>query len=450
MDRNLQVYSEQWEYLATIQRISKIQVEEIVLLHTEVIDQSVSNPSNKTTHSHWKNNPPKRTSIPLALLPEKLHIVIANDIYLDKKKLPSVLINRLAHLAVFKNPEFYKAQAMRMPVYNKPRMIACYDDLSQFIVLPRGCLTETIQLLEDYKIKVKLVDKRTKGTPLRVSFKGKLRPKQKEAIKVLRQHDIGVLSATTAFGKTVVAAKMIAIHKRNTLILVHRKQLLEQWRERLATFLSVSIDDIGQIGGGKKKPNGKLDIALLQSLYRKGEVYDAISEYGHIIVDECHHLSAFSFETILKQAKAKYILGLTATPIRKDGHHPIIFMQCGAICYEVNAKNAALERPFEHIMLPRHTDFLLPHHNEEITTQKVYQYLSKNKERNELIITDIISCIKKGRLPLLLTERVSHLKYLAEMLEGKVENIIVLHGGMGKEHRSNLKKPIKIKVELFL
>ena len=205
-----------------------------------------------------------------------------------------------------------------------------------------------------------IVDECTKGKPLRASFKGQLRDKQKEAVKTLRQHEIGVLSATTAFGKTVVAAKMIALRKRSTLILVHRKQLLVQWRERLATFLSVSIDEIGQIGGGKKKPNGRLDIALLQSLYRKGEVYEDVSKYGHIIIDECHHLSAFSFEQVLKQAKAKYVLGLTATPIRKDGHHPIIFMQCGAIRYQVNAKDAALERPFEHLMIPCFTKFSLP------------------------------------------------------------------------------------------
>jgi len=169
----------------------------------------------------------------------------------------------------------------------------------------------------------------------------------------------------------VVAAKMLAVRKRSTLILVHRKQLLEQWRERLATFLSVSVDDIGQIGGGKKKPNGRLDIALLQSLYRNEEVYQDVSEYGHIIVDECHHLSAFSFEQILKQAKAKYVLGLTATPIRKDGQHPIIFMQCGAIRYQVNAKDAALERPFEHIMIPRSTKFSVPESEEKVTIQKI-------------------------------------------------------------------------------
>jgi len=432
IDRNMQAYSDQWEYLATIKRMSKVEVEKIAALKTEEVDQPVDDLSAEANNTPWKRTLTK-TQIPQELLPKELRVVIANGVYIEKEKLPSMLINRLIHLAVFRNPEFYRAQAMRMPVYNTPRMIACYDDLPKYIVLPRGCLADVIQLLEVLKINTNVVNESTNGKPLRVCFKGKLRTKQKDAVKALRQHDIGILSATTAFGKTVVAAKMLAVRKRCTLILVHRKQLLEQWRERLATFLSVSVDDIGQIGGGKKNPNGKLDIALLQSLYRNGEVYQEVSEYGHIIVDECHHLSAFSFEQILKQANAKYVLGLTATPIRKDGHHPIIFMQCGAIRYQINAKDAALERPFEHIMIPRYTNFSLPDSEDKLTIQQVYQHLSVNKDRNDQIVTDVISSVKKGRSPLLLTERISHLGYLADQLSDKVDNIIVLHGGMGKK-----------------
>ncbi len=444
VDGNLQAYSDQWEYLATIKRMSKVDVEGIVALKAEEVDQQVNNPSSEANDTPWKKTPIK-TQIPQDLLPKELRLVIANGVYIEKEKLPSILTNRLIHLAVFSNPEFYRAQAMRMPVYNKPRMIACYDDFPLHIVLPRGCFSDVIQLLKDYKINVEVIDECTKGKPLRVGFKGKLRAKQKDAVKTLRQYDIGVLSATTAFGKTVVAAKMIAVRKRSTLILVHRKQLLEQWRERLATFLSVSIDDIGQIGGGKKKPNGKLDIALLQSLYRNGEVYQDVSKYGHIIIDECHHLSAFSFEQILKQAKAKYVLGLTATPIRKDGHHPIIFMQCGEIRYQVNAKDAALERPFEHILIPQTTNFsILESEGEKVTIQQIYQSLSEDEDRNNLIISDVISNVKMGRSPLLLTERVSHLKILADKLLNKVENIIVLHGGMGNKKLNKIREQLDI------
>ena len=442
IDRNMQAYSDQWEYLATIKRMSKVEVEKIALLKAEEVDRPVDDLSAEVNNTPWKSTPIK-TQIPHGLLPKELRLVIASGVYIEKEKLPSILINQLIHLAAFRNPEFYRAQAMRMPVYNKPRMIACYDDLPKFIVLPRGCLADVTQLLEAHKINITVVDESTKGKTLRVSFKGKLRTKQKDAVKSLRQHDIGVLSATTAFGKTVVAAKMIAVRKRSTLILVHRKQLLEQWRERLATFLSVSVDDIGQIGGGKKKPNGRLDIALLQSLYRNGEVYQGVSVYGHIIVDECHHISAFSFEQILKQAKAKYVLGLTATPIRKDGHHPIIFMQCGATRYQVNAKDAALERPFEHIMIPRSTKFSAPESEEKVTIQKIYQYLSENEDRNNQIVSDVISNVRMGRSPLLLTERVSHLKILADKLSDKVENTIVLHGGMGNKQLNKIREQLE-------
>ncbi len=441
IDRNMQAYPDQWEYLATIKRMSKVEAQEITVLYDEKTEQPVDDISTDVNNIPWKN-PPVKTQIPQELLPKELQVIIADGVYIEKDKLPSLLINQLIHLAVFRNPEFYRAQAMRMPVYNKPRMIACYDDFPEYIVLPRGCLADVTQLLEDYKINIEVVDECTKGKPLRASFKGKLRGKQKDAVKTLRQHDIGVLSATTAFGKTVVAAKMLAVRKRSTLILVHRKQLLEQWRERLATFLSVSIDDIGQIGGGKKKPNGKLDIALLQSLYRDGKVYQDVSQYGHIIIDECHHLSAFSFEQVLKQAKAKYVLGLTATPIRKDGHHPIIFMQCGEIRYQVNAKDAALERPFEHIMIPRYTNFSLPDSDDKQTIQQVYQHLSEDKGRNDQIVTDVISSVKEGRSPLVLTERIAHLRYLTGQLSESIDNIIVMHGGMSRNQLNKTREQL--------
>ena len=178
-------------------------------------------------------------------------------------------------------------------------------------------------------------------TPLEVAFQGQLRPEQLTAARKMLAHDTGVLSATTAFGKTVVAAWLIAERGVNTLVLVHRRQLVDQWIERLSTFLGLSRKKIGQIGGGKRKLTGRLDIAVIQSLVRKGIVKDFVGDYGHIVVDECHHLSARSFELVARRAKAKYVTGLSATVTRKDGHHPIIFMQCGPVRYRVDAKAAA-------------------------------------------------------------------------------------------------------------
>jgi superfamily II DNA or RNA helicase len=226
------------------------------------------------------------------------------------------------------------------------------------------------------------------------------------------------------------------------LVLVHRRQLLDQWRERLAAFLNISKKDIGQIGGGKKKPSGHLDIGILQSFYRKGEVNDLVADYGHIVVDECHHLSAFSFEQIMKKAKAKYVLGLTATPLRKDGHHPIILMQCGPIRFRVEAKSAAETRPFDHIMIPRYTNLNAPVPKESPSIQEIYRFLATNERRNLLIVEDVLQTVKEGRSPLILTERTDHLERLAELLYGKVKNIVILRGGMGKKQRIEVSKKL--------
>src|SRR6266478_5109026 len=218
---------------------------------------------------------------------------------------------------------------MRLPTYDKPRIIARAGDNPKHIGLTRGCLDEVRQTLSDLNIKAMVRDERNPGLPLKATFQGELRHEQTVAAHAMLAHDTGVLAATTAFGKTVVAAWLIAQRGVNTLVLVHRQQLLEQWIERLSSFLSVSAKAIGRLGGGRKKLTGVLDVALMQSLVRKDVVDDRIAGYGNLIVDECHHISARSFELVVRRAKAKFVTGLSATVTRKDGHHPIIFMQCG-------------------------------------------------------------------------------------------------------------------------
>ena len=209
------------------------------------------------------------------------------------------------------------------------------------IALPRGLLKEVLDLFQSHSIAVDVTDHRFSGVPVQVDFHGDRRAGQTEAAKALAACDDGILCAPTAFGKTAVAAQLIAMRKVNTLVLVHRRHLMDQWRERLALFLRLSTKDIGQIGSGKTAQTGRLDVAVIQSLIRKGEVKDLVADYGQVIVDECHHVSAFSFERVLRKVKAKYVVGLTATPIRKDGHHPIILMQCGPIRFNVNSKKQA-------------------------------------------------------------------------------------------------------------
>jgi superfamily II DNA or RNA helicase len=386
--------------------------------------------------------PPSRKERPELIetpLPNVVRVTLGNLVYVDKQALPSSILNRLMRLAAFQNPEFYRAQAMRLSTFGKPRVIHCAEEFPRHLGLPRGCQSEVVELLESYGIHAELADERFFGSMLPVTFHGELRPDQQKAISALLRHETGVLSAGTAFGKTVLAAWMIAARKTNTLILVHRRHLLHQWRECLSIFLNLPLKNIGQIGAGSRKSTGAIDVALLQSLNRKGVVDDIVAEYGQVIVDECHHLSAFSFEQVLRQARARYVLGLTATPFRKDGHHPIILMQCGGIRYQVNARQQAAARPFRHLVLPRPTNFQFSIDLDRPPIHEVYKALSADEPRNRLIVQDVLNTVGKGRSPLVLTERVDHLQNLASKLEGSIKNLIVLRGGMGaKQLRASM------------
>jgi superfamily II DNA or RNA helicase len=248
----------------------------------------------------------------------------------------------------------------------------------------------------------------------------------------LYSHDTGVLSASTAFGKTVVAINLIAKRNVNTLVLVHRKHLLDQWVSRLSDFLDIDTEEIGQIGGGKRKPKEKIDVALIQSLSKKGAVDDIVGNYGHLIVDECHHISARSFEIVARQCKAKYVTGLSATVIRKDGHHPIIFMNCGPLRYKVDDRKQAKVRPFMHKVIVRKTDFVLPVHlndKESTTIHDLYSSLISDNWRNDMIVEDVLKAVKSKRFPILLTERREHLEILSDILSPMVRNVFILQDG---------------------
>ncbi|MFZ5768518.1 MAG: DEAD/DEAH box helicase family protein [Bacillota bacterium] len=368
-------------------------------------------------------------------LPEKVRVVLSDLVYVEKEGLPSALLNRLVRLAAFQNPEFYRAQAMRLSTFGKPRVIACVEEFPRHIGLPRGCLEEALELLEQLGIGVEIADERFPGRPIDVTFRGELRPLQEEAANALLGHDIGILCAGTAFGKTMVAAWLIAARKVNTLVLVHRRHLLDQWKERLREFLGVPHGAVGEIGGGKVRPTGVIDVALIQSLCRKGEVRDVVAEYGQVIVDECHHASAFSFEHVLKRVKARYVVGLTATPTRRDGHHPIVIMQCGPIRFRVRPREQVRSRPFEHVVIPRRTEFRMPPEFSEPSIQDIYTALAGDRGRNELILSDLLEAVRDGRSPLLLTERTEHVEHLAGRLTGLVRNVFVLRGGMGARQR---------------
>ena len=436
VDDDFHPYEDQWAYLSKIHRLSRSEMLSIV---TEAAAAGqifgVQLPPTDEDDEPWAASPSRRNKEPPieGPLPKSVEVVLGNQIYIDRSKLPPGLVNRIVRLAAFQNPEFYAAQAMRLPTFGKPRVISCAELFSKHVALPRGCLDGLVGLLGRAGIAAELRDERQRGQLLAARFLGDLTPEQSEAAATLLYHETGVLAAATAFGKTVVAAKMIAARERNTLVLVHRRQLLEQWVARLRSFLDIPPGGLGIIHGGKKTPTGIIDVALMQSLVRRGVVSDLVADYGHVVVDECHHLSAVGFEAIARAAKAQYVLGLSATVTRKDGHHPIIFMQCGPVRYRVDARKQAASRPFDHKVIFRRTEFQLPRcrSDEKPAIQELYAKLAQDPARNDLIFDDILLALEDGRSPVVITERKDHLDMLAGRLSKFAKNVVVLRGGMG-------------------
>jgi superfamily II DNA or RNA helicase len=441
VDETFAAYADQWAYLSLVKRMDDRQVSEIVATaasNGEIL--GVSLPVDDED-APWTMAPSRRQKEEAITgpLPESITVILGSQVFIPREGLPPSLINRLIRIAAFQNPEFYAAQAMRLPTYGKPRIISCAELFPKHVALPRGCVDEAISLFASTSVKLELRDERNHGSPISIEFTGVLTDEQTRAANALLQNDTGVLAATTAFGKTVVAANLIAARGTNTLVLVHRRQLVDQWVARLKTFLDASPENIGVIHGGKKKPTGQIDIAVVQSLVRNGVVADCVADYGQVVVDECHHLSAVSFEALLREAKARYVVGLSATVARKDGHHPIIFMQCGPVRYRVDARSQAALRPFRHQITFRDTAFraerAIP--EEKLSIQEVYKQLAANQERNEVIFNDILEALEAGRSPVVITERKDHLLHLAERLDKFARNVIVLHGGMGiRQHRA--------------
>ena len=450
VDEKLDPYPDPWAFLSSLRRLSSSDVAAILLkgeadmpgglvgVRLPVDDENADEP--------WKMTPSRRRSPPPAQepLPDKIDIVLADQVYVDR----TGIVVQLVRIAAFQNPEFYRAQAMRLPTYGKPRIISCAELHRRHVALPRGCLDEAIELIKTNGATPQISDERQCGTSLAVSFLGELHQAQAAAVAALEPHDFGVLAATTAFGKTVVGAQMISARGLNTLVLVHRRQLVDQWRERLRTFLSIDAAGIGTIGGGKRKPTKQIDIALIQSLVRNGEVSDLVGDYGHLIVDECHHLSASSFELVARRSKARYVLGLSATVARKDGHHPIIFMQCGPVRYRVDARSQAATRPFSHKVTIRETGFRLATDLESQSPLQItalYAALAQDEKRNDRIFDDVLTSLEGGRRPVILTERRDHLDYLRDRFQKFTRNLVVLYGGMSAAERrlaeEGLKRP---------
>lgn len=369
-------------------------------------------------------------------------IIRSNMLYIPLNQLSSKVLNHLKRIASFRNPEFYSKQALRLSTYQTPHIISCADIDDEYLALPRGCEDAVIALLREKDVPYRIEDKCNHGKPISVQFNGVLRDNQQEAVNVLASNSNGVLSATTAFGKTVTAIGLIAKHGVNTLVLVHTKALLDQWVKALEQFLTIDtipeenerkrkrrkpLSPIGTLSSTGNKLHGIIDIALMQSCISDNEVKTFVKEYGMVIADECHHVSAVNFEQILKTVNARYVYGLTATPIRKDGHQPIIFMQCGPIRYSADAKTQMLSQSFERLLVPRFTPFR-PIVGSDLSYTKVAQQLAEDEYRNLFIVKDVIEVLKEGRSPIILTSRTSHVSILAELLKPHCPNVITLIG----------------------
>ena len=454
VDDNFESYDDQWAFLSTIQKIPENRLENFISELSDGHELGVLiKDEEEETEKPWETSKDK-VRLQKKDFPKQLDIVKANMLFIPKDGISQRALNRLKRLASFKNPMFYKQQAMRFPTYGHPRVISCADETQEYLCLPRGCQSELSSELEELGIDIRFIDKTHSGRKIDVEFNGHLRDEQSLALEHLLQNDIGILSGTTAFGKTVVAIKLIAEKKINSLILVDKISLLSQWKKKLSEFLVVNehlpdqhmvtakrrgrkkkISVIGQLGGGKNTLGGIVDVAVMQSISRKGEVKEYVHNYGMIIADECHHASAFTYEQILKTTNAKYIYGLTATPTRKDGHHPILFMHCGRIRYRDNPKKQAENRPFDHYIVPRFTSLRVPldSNEKDVSIQELYAEIVDNDFRNQQIVEDVLNNYHQGRNCIVLSLRTAHVELLAQKLKEEVPDVITLMGGMGKK-----------------
>lgn len=450
VDDEFLAYKDQWAYLAQVQKIDEQKVDAVLQQH---IHEDLGVLSTSSESKPWVTPVPQNVNS--ADFAKTIAMTVADKIYIPLDSVSAKVLNHIKRIAAFRNPEFYKKQAMRMSTYGIPRIISCFDITDDYLAMPRGCKEAIMKLLDSNGAKYTIVDETNHGRSISVTFLGTEREEQLDAIESLLPFNNGVLHATTAFGKTVTAASMIARRKVNTLILVHSKALLTQWHERLSEFMDMDYKEpepikkrgrrkafspIGCLDSTTNTVHGVIDIALMQSCFEDGEVKSFVQDYGMVIVDECHHVSSVTFEKVLKSVKAKYVYGLTATPIRKDGQQPIIFMQCGPIRFSADAKSQILKQSFRRYLIPRFTSYRSITDDKQTFTA-IQQNLIADEVRNNLIVEDVRKAAEAGRTPLVLTNIKQHVDVLSEELKPFVKNVVRLTGaGTAKEKRETLQQ----------
>ena len=450
VDNDFLVYKDQWAFLYNLKKIQESTIDQLLRLHYQ---EELGKLSMSSESKPWV------TPLPQNITQEDFHakveIIKADKLYIPLKAVSAKVLNHLKRIAAFKNPEFYNKQALRLSTYAIPRIISCFDITNEYLAMPRGCEDATRSFLNDNAVTYTIIDKTNHGNKISVSFQGEEREEQLEAINALLPYTNGILHATTAFGKTVTAAAIIARKKVNTLILVHSKALLKQWHDRLTEFLNIDypkheeknkrgrrkvFSPIGCFDSSGNTLHGIIDIALILSCLDEDGVKPFVQDYGMVIVDECHHVSSITFEQVLMSIKAHTIYGLTATPIRKDGHQPIIFMQCGPIRFSTDVKSQMAKQSFDRFLIPRFTSYnsIL---EDRLSIATLYKYISEDEIRNNLIVEDICKAVNARRTPIILTNRTAHVSVLAEKLKATIKNVISLTGaGTTREKREAMQR----------
>lgn len=434
LNDELEPHQDQWSYLASIPRITRERLHELSAAADDDLTLAVRSGGEESA-APWRPSQTWREKLTSASMPEAVKGTIADRLYIERSALPPALTHAMRRIATFSNPMFLELQQMRMSVARTPRVIACFDDLDGHLALPRGCLADLAALLDDLGVRLDLHDERVEGEALPFVFDGELTESQRDAADAVLEHDVGVLCAPPGWGKTVLATNLIAARGRSTLILVHRKPLLEQWAERLSEFLGLPPNSIGRIGGGRHRITQKIDIAMVQTLARKEDLREFVRAYGHVVIDECHHVPAVSVERVLSAIPARYVTGLTATPYRRDGHQPIIAMQCGPVRHVVTSATAQLEHRLDLHVIRRDTNLdpnVLP---TGASIQEIYSALASDTDRLQLVASDARDVVREGRAAVILTERREHLERLADVLREDVPNLVVLHGGVKPKDR---------------
>ena len=452
VDDSFNPYDDQWKFLSSIKKIDEKSVRSVIReIESKMSDfiekdgLDLGSPVELASASGVKEIPKlvRNDNLSEKDFSSEVQIELSNYVEINKTGISERALGVLRRTAVFLNPEYFKSLRMHLPLYNIPRFIDCSKENEKYLLLPRGNLQLVLDKITEAGASYRITDNRESGDVIEIQSNIGLHEEQETALKEMLKSDTGILSAGTGFGKTVVASALMAKRKTNTIILVQSHALLEQWKKAIKQFLNFTP---GTIAAGKDKSTGIIDIAIANSLIEKqsDEVKSRSYKYGMLIVDECHHVSAFTIENLVASFKAKYVYGLTATPIRRDGHQKIIFYQCGKILYSTTTKQMNASQDFSHYFIPRFTSF---HYVPEITDNKTpsinqyYEKLIQNTARNEFIISDVKASIENGRTPLILSERLEHLELIREQLTDSAQNVILITGkGTQKQKREQLEK----------